>query len=89
MSPPPEHWSVDAGGADVAGLDMHLQRGEAWHELRVLVNGVQEWCRVAFPRTAAKALVRAQPARSKDLRHARVPKGHERLGTLLVLAVSS
>jgi hypothetical protein len=23
----------------------HAQRGEAWHELRVLVNGLQEWSR--------------------------------------------
>jgi len=59
----PERWSVDAGSADVARLDIpgHAERerrfevscsflvayagGEAWHELRLLVNGVHEWSR--------------------------------------------
>jgi hypothetical protein len=60
----PERWSVDAGGAEVAHLDipahatrqrtfeidcrfvvMHRGAGPAWHAMRVLVDGAQEWSR--------------------------------------------
>lgn len=59
-----EHWSIAAGGADVAHLDipahasrprefeiycsfvvMHRDAGPAWHAMRVLVDGAQEWSR--------------------------------------------